>query len=235
MGCVFDARIKGIGRVLCLALLLLLGTVPLSASEASKENRILAVAEKMEAAFKEVKDYSCDIEHIYFTDGVEDQRYRLKFFFKKTKKIRIDFSSPYPELTLCYQENDEKITLIPLRFLSFVKFHYAINSPKVLTPAGQRIDQTDIGFFIEFLTRSLKTTPQGEEEYREEGGRISFQFHALDYIGGATLEKYQVTVSSGDWLPIRIERKTLKGKPIEISILQNYRINTHLEDKLFVP
>jgi len=229
----FEIKIKSISRFLPV-LLLLFWALPLSASEASKENRVLAVAEKMEAAFKEVKDYTCDIEHIYFTDGVEDQRYCLKFFFKKKKRIRIDFSSPYPELTLCYQENDEKVTLIPLRFLSFVRFHYAINSPKVLTPAGQRIDQTDLGFFIEFLIRSLKTVPQGEEGYREEGGKITFQFQALDYTGGETLEKYQVTVSSGDWLPIRIERRTLKGKSIEISLLQNYRINTHLEDTLFI-
>jgi outer membrane lipoprotein-sorting protein len=85
------------------------------------------------------------------------------------------------------------------------------------------------------LIRSLKTVPQGEEEYREEAGRVTFQFQALDYTGGSLPEKYQLTVSSGDWFPIRIERKTAKGKPIEISMLQNFRINTHLEDKLFVP
>jgi outer membrane lipoprotein-sorting protein len=235
VGYVFDAKIKGIVLALSLALQLILGAVSLSASEPSEENRVMAVAEKMEAAFKEVKDYTCDIDHIYFKDGVEDQRYRLKFYFKKKKRIRIDFSAPYPELTLCYQGNDEKVTVIPLRFFSFLNFHYSVDNPKVLTPAGQRINQTDIGFFVEFLIRSLKTVPQGEEEYREEAGRVTFQFQALDYTGGSLPEKYQLTVSSGDWFPIRIERKTAKGKPIEISMLQNFRINTHLEDKLFVP
>jgi outer membrane lipoprotein-sorting protein len=182
-----------------------------------------------------VKDYTCEVEQIFYKDGVEDQRYRFKFYFKREKRIRVDFSYPYPELTLLYQDSSETVTAMPLRFFSFWKLRYSIENPRVQTPAGQRINQTDMGYFIVFLFRNLKTVQQREDEYQEEGDRITFLFWALDYIGGKSPEKYRVTLSQGIWLPIRIERYTLEGQPIEVSIIQNYTVNTHLEDKLFVP
>ncbi len=194
---VFDTKIRGIVLVLSLALQLLLGAVSLSASEPSEENRVMAVAEKMEAAFKEVKDYTCDIEQIFFKDGVEDQRHHFTFYFKKKKRIRVDFSSPHSGMTVLYQGNDEEVTVIPLRFLPFLRFHYSIDNPKVRTPAGQRLNQSDIGYFIEFLLRNLKTVQQGEDEYREEGSRITFQFWALDYTGGASDRKISVDPVQG--------------------------------------
>jgi len=61
------------------------------------EDRILAVAQHMEAAFKGVEDYSCEVEQIFYQNGAENQRYRFKFYFKKGKKIRVDFSHPHPD------------------------------------------------------------------------------------------------------------------------------------------
>ncbi len=235
MNDVLDIKIRSIVLFLSLALQLLLGVVSLPASEPPEENRVMALAEKMDAAFKEVKDYTCDIEQIFFKDGAEEQRHHFKFYFKREKKIRVDFSSPHSEMTVLYQGNDEEVTVIPLRFLPFIRLHYSIDNPKVRTPSGQRVSQSDIGYFIEFLFRSLKTVEQGEVEYREERNRITFQFRALDFTKGTSAEKYRVTLSRINWFPVRIERYTQEGKPVEIDIIQNYRINTHLEDKLFVP
>ena len=81
---------------LALSLSLFSGARPAAASGLSGENRVLAVVEAMDAAFKQVKDYTCDVEQIFYKGGSEDQRFRFKFYFKKEKKIRVDFSSPYP-------------------------------------------------------------------------------------------------------------------------------------------
>ena len=232
---IVHVMIKCLSIFFILALQMLAAVTSSSASEPSKENRVQTIVEKMDAAFKEVKDYSCDVEQIFYKDRVEDQRYRFKFYFKREKKIRVDFSYPYPKLTLLYQDNNETVTVMPLRFLSLWRLHYSIEDPKLLTPAGQRINQTDMGYFIEFLFRNLKAVHQGEDEYQEEGDRATFLFWALDYIGGKSQEKYRIIVSRGNWLPIRIERYTAEGKPIEVSIIQNYTMNTHLEDKLFIP
>ena len=218
-----------------LVLQMLAVVTPTSGTEPSKENRILAVVEKMKATLKEVEDYTCEIQQIFYKDGVENERYRSKFYFKRKKKIRVDFLQPYPGLTLFYNEGAEKVTVKPFRFIPWVKLRFSIDNPTVQTPTGQRIDQTDMDYFIDFLFRNLETVQQREDEFQEEGDRITFLFWALDYIGGKAPEKYRITLSKGDWFPTRIERYTLEGKPIEVSIIQNYRINTHLEDKLFIP
>jgi outer membrane lipoprotein-sorting protein len=227
--------IKGLSLPFIFSLHLLLHLSPVLASEPSKENRVLAVAEKMEVAFKEVRDYTCEVEQIFYKDGVEGQRYRFKFYFKREKKIRVDFSSPYPELTLLYRGNSEEITILPFRFFSLLKLHYSIEGPRVQTPAGQRINQTDMGYFIDFLLRNLRAVEQKEDDYHEEGDSIRFLLWGLDYIGGKIPEKYRITLSKRNWLPVRIERYASDGKPLEVTIIQDYAINTHLEDKLFVP
>jgi len=95
---------------LILAFLLLPIANPPFPSERSDENRVLTVIEKMEALFKTTEDYTCEVEQIFYHDGVEDQRYRFKFYFKRDKKIRVDFSHPYPALTLFFEEGEKKAT-----------------------------------------------------------------------------------------------------------------------------
>lgn len=82
---------------------LVFSTVSLaSADQPSEESQILAVIKKMEAAFEEVKDYTCEVEQIFYRGGSEEQRYRFKYSLKKKKRIRIDFYHPYPTLSFFY-------------------------------------------------------------------------------------------------------------------------------------
>jgi outer membrane lipoprotein-sorting protein len=208
---------------------------PLSASQPSEENRILNVIRKMEAAFQEVEDYTCEVEQVFYQGGVEDQRYRFKYYFKKKKRIRVDFYYPYPTLSLFYNGGDSEVTALPLRSIGLLKFHLSIDNPKIRTLAGQKINQTDMGYFIEFLSENLKKIPQGGEDFEEDGSQVRFWFQALDYIRGKDIERYRISISKETWLPVRIERHTLEEELLELSLIKNYTVNTHLEDKLFHP
>jgi outer membrane lipoprotein-sorting protein len=73
------------------------------------------------------------------------------------------------------------------------------------------------------------------DEFYEDKDQIRFWLWGLDYIEGKDLEKYRIFISKQNWLPIRIERYDSGGKSLEVSIIQNYAINTGLNDKLFVP
>jgi hypothetical protein len=64
---------------------------------------------------------------------------------------------------------------------------------------------------------------------------MKFWLWGLDYIEGKDLEKYRIFIKKQNWLPIRIERYDLGGKPLEVSIIQNYAINTRLGEKIFIP
>jgi outer membrane lipoprotein-sorting protein len=201
----------------------------------SEENRVLAVVQKMDAFFKTVENYSCEVEQIFYQNGEESQRYRFKYYFKRGKKIRVDFSHPYSSLTIFYRGGDGDATVMPFRSLPALKFRFSIDNPIILTPTEQRINQTDMEYFLSFLLKNLETVKQKIDEFSEDQDQIKFWIWAMDYINEKGLEKYRVFISKRNWLPIRIERYPLEGKPLEVSIIQNYTTNTGLQDKLFNP
>ncbi len=216
-------------------LILLVSASATPCSEKAEGNRVLTVVQKMESTFASREDYTCQVEQIFYKNGVEDQRYRFEFYFKRKKKIRVDFTEPRNGLRLYYDGEDGRVTAIPFRLLPFLTFHFSVDDPTVKTPAGQRIDQTDMGYLIEFLLKNLKGIEQKDVEYKDEGGRVEFSLLARDYIGGKVLEKYRIYVGKDNWLPVRIERYSLEGKPLEVTTIRNYRINTHPEDRFFRP
>jgi outer membrane lipoprotein-sorting protein len=217
------------------AIVLLILVRPALSSEQPDENRVLAVIQKMESAFKSIEDYTCDVEQTFYRDGVKNQHYEFKFYFKEKKRIRVDFFYPYSKLTILYIGGDQEATVMPFRFMSSLKFRFSIDNPLIKTLAGQRIDQTDMGHFIDFMSRNLKGVKQGEDEFYEDKEQVRFLFWARDYIKDKTTEKYRISISKKYWLPIRIERYSLENKPIETTDIKNYTINTHLEDNFFLP
>jgi outer membrane lipoprotein-sorting protein len=204
-------------------------------SERSEPNHIFGVVQKMESAVKEMEDYTCEVEQFFFQNGVVDQSYRFKFYFKREKRIRVDFSRPYSSLTIFYSDGDKEATVMPFRFMPALKFRLSIDNPLIKTLAGQRIDQTDMGYFVDFMSGNLKRVKQGEDEFYEDGEQVKFLFWAKDYIEEKSNEKYRISISKKYWLPIHIERFSLEDRPLEKTEIRNYIINTHLEDTLFVP
>ena len=219
--------------VFFIAFMLLAVASSVPSSERFYENRVLDVTQKMESAFKTMEDYTCEVEQIFFQNGVEDQRYRFKFYYKK--KIRVDFSHPYSALTLFYMGGEKEATVMPFRFMPGLKFRFSIDNPRIKTLAGQRIDQTDMGHFIDFMSKNLQNVRQGEDEFYEDREQVKFLFWAKDYVEEKTPEKYRISISKRHWLPIRIERYSLEGKLLEVTDIKNYIINSPLEDKLFGP
>jgi outer membrane lipoprotein-sorting protein len=202
---------------------------------AEREDRILDVARNMEAGFKKLEDYTCEVEQIFYQDGVENQRYLFKFYFKKEKKIRVDFSQPHSGLTIFYHDEDKEATVMPLRLLPGLKFRLSVDNPLMKTLAGQRINQTDMGYFIKFILKNLKSVEQRENEFREDDERVEFLFWALDYIEEKSLEKYRISISKKHWLPIYIERYNSGDRRLEVTDIRNYALNAHLQDKFFLP
>jgi outer membrane lipoprotein-sorting protein len=213
-------------------ILLMSSTYP---SECSESNHISEVIQKMESAVREMEDYTCEVEQLFFQNGVVDQSYRFKFYFKKEKRIRVDFSRPYSSLTILYSGGEKEAIVMPFRFIPSFKIRLSIDNPMIKTPAGQRIDQTDMGYFVDFMSKNLKRVKQGEDDFYEDAEQVKFLFWAKDYIEEKLDEKYRIAISKKYWLPICIERYSLGDKPLEKTEIKNYMINTHLEDKLFVP
>jgi outer membrane lipoprotein-sorting protein len=203
--------------------------------EGTEESRVLAVVRKMESGFRALQDYTCEVEQIFYRQGTEEQRQRFKFYYKKDYRIRVDFSSPYPFLTIFYRKGEKEATVVPLRYIPAVRFHPSIDNPRLKTLAGQRIDQTHMGYFIDFLLKNLETVVQKEDEFQDEGDRVRFVIGANDYIDGKVIERYRISVSKKYWLPVRIERYTSEGLPLEMTDIRNYAVDTRLQDRVFEP
>jgi outer membrane lipoprotein-sorting protein len=226
---------KGLLVFLFLTFFLILLMSSAYSSERSESNHVFGVVQKMESALKGMEDYTCEVEQLFFQNGVVDQSYRFKFYFKREKKIRVDFSRPYSSLTIFYSGGEKEAIVMPFRFIPSLKIRLSIDNPMIKTLAGQRIDQTDMGYFVDFMSKNLERIKQAEDEFYEDGEQVKFLFWAKDYIEERLDEKYRISISKKHWLPIRIERYSLGGRPLEKTEIKNYIINTHLEDRLFVP
>jgi len=215
---------------------LLGATVSLAPSlPAQEKNRVQEVAEKMKAVFQGVEDYSSEVEQIYFKNGAEKERYRFKYYFKKPHRIRVEFIAPHPGLIIFYQGGEKQATLRPFPSIPSLQFNLSIDSSILKTPTGQSINQTDMVFFIDFLFRNLAGVPQKDDQFEEQKEQVNFLFWGRDYVKGETPERYHIFISSQNWFPVRIERYSPEGYPMETSIIQNYVFNSHPVDTLFTP
>jgi len=122
--------------------------------ECSDKNAVDTVIQKINSAFKKVHDYSCHVEIVYYENGAEDQRYRLKVYFKRERKIRLEFHHPYKGVTLFYDGSDEKVIVAPFRFLPALRFAFSIDNSIIKTPTGQRLDQAHMEYFVRFLSNN---------------------------------------------------------------------------------
>jgi outer membrane lipoprotein-sorting protein len=219
------------------ALAFLLGFMisPGQSASPQEDGRVLAVAEKMKAVFQEVEDYSSEVEQIYFKEGVEKGRYRFKYFFKKPHRIRVEFIAPHPGVIVFYQRGEQQATLRPFPSFPTLQFNLSIDSSILKTPTGQSINQTDMVFFIDFLFRNLAGVPQKDDRFEEQKDQVNFLFWGRDYVKGEASEKYHIFISRQDWFPMRIERYSPDGKPMETSIIRDYVFNSHPADAFFTP
>ncbi|MBW1863398.1 MAG: hypothetical protein JRJ02_13660 [Deltaproteobacteria bacterium] len=226
--------IKSFSIITSIALIFLRGAETKQLSEESSASRILAVAQKMISAVKEADDIISETEIIYYKKGKEDKRYRLTYFYKQNGLSRLNFSRPYPGVTVFYKVGDKKLTVKPFRFLP-LKFSFSIYNPMFKSPSGQRIDQADVEYIIKFLYKNIKWIQKRESELFEEENRIKFMFWARDYVENKNLEKYRVLVSKKNWLPVQIERYDFEDTPIETFVFKKYTINSHLKDEFLLP
>ncbi|HYB21859.1 MAG TPA: hypothetical protein VEH09_13065 [Thermodesulfobacteriota bacterium] len=226
-----------IGRCWPAVSLFLLGFLIPQASYAQpgETNGVQAVAERMKAFFQEVEDYCTDVEQIYFRDGVETQRARFKYFFKRPNKIRVDLIHPHSGVSVFFQRGEKKATLRPFASLPSFKVRLATDNSILRTPTGQRVYQSDMIFFIDFLFRNLKGVPQKDCQMQGCEDQINFIFWAREYVKGEMPEEFRICVSTRTWFPIRVERYSPEGRPMETSIMPNYVINSRLDDRLFAP
>ncbi|HTZ39867.1 MAG TPA: hypothetical protein VMB77_06905 [Syntrophales bacterium] len=194
--------------------------------------RILEAIGRIEDAYRELKSYECDIEGIYFHSGRESQRYDYRFYFRKPNLFRIEFRRPYADLTIFYTQGEREFVARPFSMFPSIQFRFSVNNPLFTTPSGQRVNQMQLFYFLEFLRQNAGTLPQGNPDFKSGDGGLSFWVTSNDYATGATV-RYRMHIDTRVWLPDRIERYDMAGTPLEFTLFRNFSINPTLDEAFF--
>lgn len=203
------------------------------AQAGADRERILQVADRIEAAYGRLQSYACDIEGIYFDAGREYERYVFRFFFRKPDRFRIEFQSPYAGVTIFYTSGDKVFVSRPLALFPSVQFRFSVDNPLFKSPSGQGVHQMHLLYFLDFLRKNAKALPQAGADFRQDGQVLSFWLAARDYLAGGMPERYRMHINTALWLPERFERYNQEGVPLEFTYFRNYRVNPALDGAFF--
>jgi outer membrane lipoprotein-sorting protein len=203
------------------------------AQAGTDRERILQVADRIEAAYGRLQSYACDIEGIYFDEGREYERYVFRFYFRKPGRFRIEFQSPYAGVTIFYTEGEKEFVSRPLALFPSVQFRFSVDNPLFKSPSGQGVHQMHLLYFLDFLRKNAKSLPQQGADFRQDGQVLSFWLSARDYLAGGMPERYRMHINTGLWLPERFERYNQAGTPLEFTYFRNYRVNPALDGAFF--
>jgi outer membrane lipoprotein-sorting protein len=210
------------------AFLFLFCTVDLEQVNAAGDmpaKQVVAISEKILHVFEKLEDFRCDVEAQYYRRGKEHQLYRFTFWGERAGTTRIKFSRPYPGLTTIYKKGEHTVTVQPFSLLPFIKLTFSLYHSLVRSPSGQRMDQTGIEYLSRFFYNNVKCIQQHESSFSDAKQSVSFAFWAEDYTGGKELNRYFVTVSKDNWLPLRIERYNNDNVPIEMILFKNFMVH----------
>jgi len=220
--------------LLILAFVLVALQPPHSHAQAgSDRERILEIAGRIEDTYGKLQSYACDIEGIYFSSGVEFQRYRFKFYFLKPDRFRIEFSRPYSGVIVFYTDGEKDFVSRPFEAFPSVLYRLSVDNALFKSPAGQKLSQLHMNYFLAFLKRNARELPQDRSEFRTDEETVSFWLNARDYLASKVPERYRIFIYKNIWLPARFERYDTEGHPLEYTLFKNYRIDPSLDRAFF--
>lgn len=183
---------------------------------------------KMEGAYEGVSDYQANMEVKTFgKDGSFDTK-RFLYTFKKPKKIRLDFESPYAGMIIVYPDQNGNVAL-----RRFFTFHLALDNFLLRVSAGQRIDQTDLGLLITNIFHSLNDRRRGPLTITEDDKDICIRVIADDHFREGVVTQYQFFIDKGIWLPVKLEESSPDGLLERTIVFRNLRTNIEIPDNYF--
>ncbi len=184
--------------------------------------------EKMEGAYARVNDYQANMEiRTYGEDGSFKTK-RFLYTFKKPKRIRLDFESPYAGMIVVYPDQNGKVVL-----RRFFTFHLAPDNYFLRDSSGQRIDQTDMGLLIEKIAQSLTDHRRGPLETTENEKEIRIEVVADDHFRKGVVTRYRFFIDKRIFLPVRVEESTPGGLLERTIVFRSLRTNPEVPDSFF--
>jgi outer membrane lipoprotein-sorting protein len=215
---------------LCLALLV--PHLGASSRQPSGEE-IVEIIGKMKAAIAAVDDYQTETEVREYRDGRLVDTKRFLYSFKKPNHIRIDLETPHPGMVLVYPDQEGKVGVEHFGWARFLRLRLPPDSGVLMTSAGQRIDQTDLGLLVQNIAHSLTDRRHGEITVSEEDGRLCLEVMAENHFRPKVLTRYRVFIDEKRWLPVEVQERTPEGMLQREVIFRSLRTSIGIPDTFF--
>ncbi len=183
---------------------------------------------KMEGAYADVNDYQANMEIKTYGEDGSFKTKRFLYTFKKPKRIRLDFESPYAGMIVVYPDQNGKVVL-----RRFFTFHLAPDNYFLRDSSGQRIDQTDMGLLIEKIAQSLTDHRRGPLETTENEKEIRIEVVADDHFRKGVVTRYRFFIDKRIFLPVRVEESTPGGLLERTIVFRSLRTNPKVPDSFF--
>jgi outer membrane lipoprotein-sorting protein len=193
----------------------------------------LDILKKVKAAYARAKDYRARIEVTTYDEEGAVETKKFLYTFKKPNRIRLDFESPHPGLTLSYPDPKGRAVVRPSAWIPLFKLPLALDNSLLLDSSGQRVDQTDLGSLIQYIERSLTDQRRGPAGITNENGLVRIQVLADNPFRSGTVTRYRFFIDTTLFLPVKVEESTPEGRLQRRIIFENLSIDTGVADGFF--
>jgi outer membrane lipoprotein-sorting protein len=225
-------RIVFLGTYLFVCLALLVPHLAASPPAPSGEE-IAEIVAKMKAAVAALKDYQTETVVREYREGRLVDTKRFLYTFKKPNHIRIDLEMPHPGMVLVYPDEGGKVVVEPFGWARFLRLHLPPDSGVLMTSAGQRIDQTDLGLLVQNMAHSLTDRRHGEIMLSEEDSLLCLEVMAANHFRPNVLTRYRFLVDEKSWLPVEVQERTPEGTLQRQVLFRSLRTSIGIPDTFF--
>lgn len=185
---------------------------------------------KIEAAYLGMDDYRCRLLSNK-GDGNEES---MEYYFKKPKKIRMELITPHRGAILTYRSGEPLVYISPFSWFRRFILSFRLDNPMVMSSNGHRVDESDIGSFIDTILRHailrqeaslLDTNPDISDTYL-------IKIDLKDEVRGRP-NKFKVWIDKKILLPVRINSYYPDWRLLESVTFKDLTINSGLSDDIF--
>ncbi len=223
----FGRAFPGVVGTVSLAISLLTPVMPFStvaaAPSGKSEGEAGNIIVKMKAAYAAIETYRMDAEIRTYREGKLSEVEKFQYTFRKPDHVRIDMETPYSGMVLIYPDQGGKVFVRPGGLAGFLKLHLSPKDSLLMTPAGQRIDQTDLGLLINNINRSLTDRRRGELKLSGQDGKVVIQVTAVDHFLAGVTTLYYFIIDKTLWLPVEVRELSPDGVLKRDIIFRNLR------------
>jgi outer membrane lipoprotein-sorting protein len=201
-------------------------------ANAANHRQAQGLLERMESAYRGVKDYQVLIHVVAPTEKTGKGPEEFLYTFKKPRQVRIDIQTPQFGTIVIFPDGKGKVWVRPWG-LRLLDLHLAPDSLFIANASGQRIDQTDLGLLIQNIRRSMHEGRRGALEIIEEPPNFRIRVLAEDHFREGKLTRYEFTIDGTTYFPAEIEERSADGTLERKITFRNLSINRGVPDHFF--